>query len=352
MKNKIIPILFILLLTCIVSGCGKSEAVKNVESLISEIGDVTLESEESIRTADDAYKALTDEEKGQVKNKTELQDKKNELVNLKLKETEEKEKQADEQKKKLFEIFEGKWKQLYKQIYSLDGMETHQISTYYYDDFRNEITISYEHQTNVEVVDETHIRIDKFDYELINDNGVQKLRSTAEYIPMVYVREEDYKNVSDQMFVHITLDDDNIDDYFGGVEKVGQFDNTDAFGEERETDPADAYMITSKAYMDKDLLMLAYQDVTYEVYFDGVSSPGTFTEPYIITTATGTPSINHYGRAKGDIWYVKKEYVSKIEDCEDPNERKITFSDGFYWVFPVNSPFMSKLGFSVADLEY
>lgn len=352
MKNKIIPILLILLLTCIVSGCGKSEAVKNVESLIAEIGDVTLESEESIRAADDAYKALADEEKEQVKNKTELQDKKNELVNLKLKETEDKEKQADEQKKKLFKIFEGKWKQLYKQIYSLDGMETHQIRTYYYDSFRDSITISYEHQTNVEVVDETHIRIDKFDYELIDDNGVQKLRSTAENIPMVYVREEDYKNVSEQMFVHVTLDDDNIDEYFGGVEKVGQFDNTDAFGQERETDPADAYMITSKAYSDKGLLMLTYQDVTYEVYFDGFDSPQTFESPYIITTGTGNPSINHYGRAKGDIWYVKKEYVSKIEDSEDPNERKITFTDGFYWVFPVNSPFMSKLGFSVADLEY
>lgn len=53
MKKKSVSILVTLLLSCLIlSGCGKSEAVKNVETLISEIGDVTLENDERLRAAD------------------------------------------------------------------------------------------------------------------------------------------------------------------------------------------------------------------------------------------------------------------------------------------------------------
>lgn len=47
---------------------GKSEAVKNVEQEINAIGNVTLDSEEMISTAEKAYDALTEEEKLKVQN--------------------------------------------------------------------------------------------------------------------------------------------------------------------------------------------------------------------------------------------------------------------------------------------
>lgn len=49
-------------------GCGKSKAVANVEALISAIGDVTVDSENAIASAQQAFDALTEEEKGKVEN--------------------------------------------------------------------------------------------------------------------------------------------------------------------------------------------------------------------------------------------------------------------------------------------
>ena len=347
MKNKIIPILLISLLTCIiVSGCGKRKKEKNVESLISEIGDVTLESKESIKAAEEAYNSLTDDEKEQVENRTELQDKKNELSSLQQKDLEEKLKQREEEKERQFEPFKGIWKSLYANLEDKASIQTHEISL-----------TSYPRQKGVsssdsmcQVVDETHIIIDNLKYELIEVDGIQVLTCVTDDFKNVFVRKEDFDALTDKMFVHVELDDDNIDEYFGGIEIVGEFDNTDAFGEERDTSAADAYMISSKAYKDKGLIMLTYQDVTYEVYFDGFDSPGTFTDPYIITTGTGNPRINHYGRAKGEIWYVKKEYVDKIEDGKEYYQRNITFKDGYSFLYYVPTPY--KLNFSVADLEF
>lgn len=350
MKNRKMPIfLMLLIMLFIFSGCGKSEAVKNVESLISEIGEVTLENEESIRTADDAYKALTDEEKEQVKNRTELQDKKNELVSLKQKDTEEKLKQAEEEGKKKLEPFLGTWVSVYDTIVRQAIDQRHGFVSW---DYLKKVGIT-PNQTSYKATDETHINIENYEYELVDMDGIQLLVSKGEYYndTNVYVREEDFDKLMDKMFVHVILDSDNITDYFGGIEQIGEFDNTDVFGDERSTEPADAFMITSKAYQDKGLIMLSAKDVAYEVYFDGYNEPVTYSEPYIISTGNGNPTINHYGKAKGDIWYVKKEYVEKIEDDNvEYDVRNITLKDGFKFGFYVPTPY--KLNFSVADLKY
>ncbi len=66
---KKILILLLALVICIsLCACGKSEAVKNVESLILEIGEVSAESEAAVVAAENAYSALDGEEKGDVEN--------------------------------------------------------------------------------------------------------------------------------------------------------------------------------------------------------------------------------------------------------------------------------------------
>lgn len=56
----------------LLSACGKSQAVKDVEKAISEIGDVTIESAEAIQNAQKLYNFLTDNEKEQVENRLTL----------------------------------------------------------------------------------------------------------------------------------------------------------------------------------------------------------------------------------------------------------------------------------------
>ncbi|MBQ3049380.1 MAG: hypothetical protein IJC94_05440 [Oscillospiraceae bacterium] len=64
--KKIILILLVLVMTFSLCACGKSEAAKNCETLISAIGEVTLDSESVIVAAEKAYAALTPEEKEQI----------------------------------------------------------------------------------------------------------------------------------------------------------------------------------------------------------------------------------------------------------------------------------------------
>lgn len=65
MKN----IIAIILVVCIcigISGCGKSEASTACEKLVQAIGEVTLESEQAIIAAEEAYNALSEEQKGEI----------------------------------------------------------------------------------------------------------------------------------------------------------------------------------------------------------------------------------------------------------------------------------------------
>lgn len=62
---SVIVTVFVLL---ILIACGKSEMVKAAETAIDDIGSVTLESEDAIKTAESIFESLTDQEKEQVNN--------------------------------------------------------------------------------------------------------------------------------------------------------------------------------------------------------------------------------------------------------------------------------------------
>lgn len=64
--KKAISLILAFVLCLSLCACGKSDAVKNVETLIKAIGEVSTESGEAITAAEAAYNALTDKEKEQV----------------------------------------------------------------------------------------------------------------------------------------------------------------------------------------------------------------------------------------------------------------------------------------------
>lgn len=66
--KKVLSILLALVLCLSLCACGKSEAVKNVEAMIDALGEITLESIDAIRSAEDAYSALTEDEQKKVSN--------------------------------------------------------------------------------------------------------------------------------------------------------------------------------------------------------------------------------------------------------------------------------------------
>lgn len=66
---KRVTSLFLALVLCVsLCACGKSKAVKETETLIDAIGEVTVDSESSVLAAEKAYDTLTAEEKEKVEN--------------------------------------------------------------------------------------------------------------------------------------------------------------------------------------------------------------------------------------------------------------------------------------------
>lgn len=70
--KKTISLLMALVLCLSLCACGKSKAVKEAETLIDAIGEVTADSEDAVSTAEEAYGALTAEEKEKVENYSSL----------------------------------------------------------------------------------------------------------------------------------------------------------------------------------------------------------------------------------------------------------------------------------------
>lgn len=82
--KKWITLALTLMLCLSLTACGKSEEVKNVETMIKNLGEVTSESLEAVFAARNAYEALPEEEKEKVKNIDELKDAFSECVEMHL----------------------------------------------------------------------------------------------------------------------------------------------------------------------------------------------------------------------------------------------------------------------------
>lgn len=81
MKRVCFVILLVLVLLSLV-GCGKSTEAKQVEELINNIGEISVDHYETVKNARDGYDALTDEQKNEVENLTVLTDAEAELEEL------------------------------------------------------------------------------------------------------------------------------------------------------------------------------------------------------------------------------------------------------------------------------
>ena len=340
MKKTILLTILMVSMCFMLLGCGKSEAVKKVEALIDGIGEVTVDSEESIKEAEEAYNALTDKEKEQVENANQLPAKREELDSCIAKAKEEEEQRIKEEKEKerreKVAPFFGEWSSIFMEDWIKGDKKV----------YTKDIFINDENQYTK--VNETNDAIKVSGYPLgelkvVDDNGISKLVADEG----VFVRKPKYNEAMDKMFVHVTLDEDNISDYIGGPIEAGKYLNE--WGDETDTK---AYTFSSPAYENEGLIMIAYKDVKYEVYFKGNNDPETNYEPYPIGWGYGDPKLDHFGRAEGEIWYIREEFVDNISDGTDDSgsTRTITFKDGFSAEFV--APSVNGTNISITDLEF
>lgn len=70
--KRIIALLLAMVICLLLCACGKSDAAIACENLINAIGEVTLDSKDAIEAAENAYSALTDEEKESISESKEI----------------------------------------------------------------------------------------------------------------------------------------------------------------------------------------------------------------------------------------------------------------------------------------
>lgn len=82
--KKVVALFLALSMVFALCGCGKSEDAQAVDDLILSIGNVSIDSNEAIATAEEAYNALTAEQKKEVENYDKLEAAADELYKLRL----------------------------------------------------------------------------------------------------------------------------------------------------------------------------------------------------------------------------------------------------------------------------
>lgn len=113
MKRMAGKLIGILLISLMLVGCGKSEAVKNAEEAIAAIGEITIESGEAIKNAEKFYNILTDSEKSEVENRMALVEAQEAFETMKSELVYENAKEAYEQLNEVAELCESGMDDIY-----------------------------------------------------------------------------------------------------------------------------------------------------------------------------------------------------------------------------------------------
>lgn len=124
--KKIISLILVLAICLSLCSCGKSEAVKKVEEQITAIGEVSLESKNAIDSAQQAFDALTEEDKAKVENYFQLVESQTALKELEELEEqrliEEQEREKFEKGKETYDNIKASWyivNQMGSDLYSI-----------------------------------------------------------------------------------------------------------------------------------------------------------------------------------------------------------------------------------------
>lgn len=81
--KKVVALILCTVMLMSFCACGKSKEAQNVDDLILAIGEVSIDSASKIKTAEDAYEALSDKDKEKVENYSILESSKSELDKIK-----------------------------------------------------------------------------------------------------------------------------------------------------------------------------------------------------------------------------------------------------------------------------
>lgn len=300
--KKLLYVLLVLTMCVGLCACGKSEAVKNVESLIAEISEDPLQSRDAVEAASEAWGLLTEKEQGKVENAEILLFAQGEL---------------ERERQETFQWLQGEWVNLYSLLNGYVYNET-------------EATLNKEVVLSVDM-DGAVLNDREADWKCV-DGGIRLGNITNLVTPvqygditvlvtegaqsMSYIKLEDV----DKLFVQVELTKDNIGDYMEIINVPCKV--IDNFGE--ELGAGESYWFASKVYDDG----LIYFD-SHELHIEYFKEyrPGREPSRSETTQLYGGPSgysttngqINWttadqftIGRVTGTVCYVRAEYAQMV----------------------------------------
>ena len=347
--KKAISLLLALLLCLSLTACGKSEAVKNVEAMIDALGEITLESIDAIRSAEDAYNALTENERKKVDNYATLTEARDAYYEL---------------------VLVGNWYSSEIELYDVEAN---------YEDLgftlnSNLSCTNYEYgntSSGVWSVTDCILRTNfeegwENSYIIKDVDGKISLQLEYSESGCTMMKEDDYFAYLDSIFLIVDLSEVDINDYcelyLMDHESLNEWGEPNGWG-------ATYVMVGSKAYRN-GWYYLTYNDIAIEVLFPQYTVTRTFPDGtnyeyveeatthtmaydklfwyYVYAINTKSPDYTDIsdvtldqlslGRAKGKVYFISKEYVKEvITDTGWQWTRRFVLIDGSTFEAPYDS---------------
>lgn len=300
--KRVVCLLLVLVMCLGMCACGKSEAVKNVETLIAEISEDPLQSREAVEAAAEAWALLTEKEQGKVENADVLMNAQEKL---------------EQERNETFQWLEGDWVNLYS---LLNG--------YVY----NTVEPTLNMEVDLSVQKDSAVFNDKEVEWKCVDGGIRLGGMTNVVMPvqksditilvtenassMSYIKAADV----DKLFVQVELTADNILDYVEIIDVPCKI--VDNFGE--VLGEGYNYWFASKVY-DDGLIYFDSHELHIEYFKE--RRPGQTPSSTETTQLYGGPNgysttngvINwvtadklSFGRVTGTICFVRAEYAEMV----------------------------------------
>ncbi len=234
MKKQFV-VLMALLLVFALCGCGKSEAVTNVETLISQLGTIHLEDSEKIAEAREAYDALSEEEAAMVENIATLVKAENRLLEL---------------------MLMGDWR--YEPAEYADIRQMYDVVDL---TLRNDMTVTGSYVNGTWYVDDAQLCIDNGESISVYEILVEDMMKLVTGENTCLIRTADMNAKLDMMFTFVDLTAENIDIYCDLVEYTEE--ELDKFG--TPTGNYTTRITFASKVVEEGLLYFGNEDVVVEL---------------------------------------------------------------------------------------
>ena len=292
MKRIIIFVFSIILCLSLCACNSKNEAVVNVEKLIESIGEVTVNSEEVIRVAEEAYAALSDEDKAAVENYETLVVARDDLTR---------------------KMIYGEWTLLGKTETTIVVKEDG--TAVLYPDYLN-LEFTWEYTLEKKTINLNGIVNISFGVSDFFGN-IMLVCDNTEFAGN-YVKTDRSAKITETFLTVVEITNENVSEYLGAPTFISK-----SYNEWGEEERESIYCLSSEAYSNGLIYLCSSDNFALETNSYWIKAE----DPYMPYPAA-SDNEGKISRVKGNLIYISSDYVSNVEFSEGGTYRLINLTNG------------------------